>query len=125
MAGGPWVAQSFARPGIDYVKGGAEPPPMSYVLTFDDCYLDNWVHAAPILRESGVRASFGCVTAYLHDGPRRPDASMPEADLRELPVARDAAPVPEASSSSSSRGSWTAVFWPSPGGISRTWRCFP
>lgn len=75
---------------IDYVKGGAEPPQRSYALTFDDCYLDNWVHAAPILREYGVAAAFGCVTAYLHDGPRRPDASTPNVDLRELPVARDA-----------------------------------
>lgn len=75
---------------IDYLKGGVEPPKLSFALTFDDCYLDNWVHAAPILREYGVRASFGCVTAYLHDGPRRPDASTPGADLRELPVARDA-----------------------------------
>ena len=75
---------------IDYVKGGAEPPKLSYALTFDDCYLDNWVHAAPILRDYGVKASFGCVTAYLHDGPRRPDAATPGADLRELPIARDA-----------------------------------
>ncbi len=75
---------------IDYVKGGPEPPPYSYALTFDDCYLDNWVHAAPILRDLGVRASFGVATAYLHDGPRRPDAATPDADLRELPVARDA-----------------------------------
>ena len=75
---------------IDYVKGGAEPPKLSYALTFDDSYLDNWVHAAPILRDYGVKASFGCVTAYLHDGPRRPDAATPGADLRELPIARDA-----------------------------------
>lgn len=75
---------------VDYLKGGAEPPKLSYALTFDDCYLDNWVHAAPVLREYGVRASFGCATAYLHDGPRRPDASVAGADLRELPVARDA-----------------------------------
>ena len=75
---------------VDYLKGGAEPPKLSFALTFDDCYLDNWVHAAPLLREYGVHASFGCVTAYLHDGPRRPDASTPNADLRELPVARDA-----------------------------------
>ena len=75
---------------IDYVKGGVQPPPRSYVLTFDDCYLDNWVHAAPLLRSFGVRAAFGVATAYLHDGPRRPDAATPNADLRGLPVARDA-----------------------------------
>jgi len=75
---------------IDYLKGGEPPPPRSYVLTFDDCYLDNWVHAAPLLREAGVCASFGVVTAYLHDGPLRPDAATAGADLRGLPVARDA-----------------------------------
>lgn len=75
---------------IDYLKGGAEPPKLSFALTFDDCYLDNWVHAAPILRDYGFKAAFGVVTAYLHDGPRRPDAAVAGADLRELPVARDA-----------------------------------
>ena len=55
---------------IDYVKGGPRPPPRSYVLTFDDCYLDNWVHAAPLLKKYGVCASFGVATAYLHDGPQ-------------------------------------------------------
>lgn len=75
---------------IDYVKGGREPPPLSYAITFEDCYLDNWVHARPILRDYGVKASFGCVTAFLHDGPRRPDATAPEAELRDLPIARDA-----------------------------------
>lgn len=75
---------------VDYVKGGAAPPDRAFALTFDDCYLDNWVHAAPILREHGVQAAFGSVTAYLHDGPRRPDAQTAGADLRELPVARDA-----------------------------------
>ncbi len=84
-----WKSLSLDQ-AIDYIKGGPSPPPRSYVLTFDDCYLDNWVHAVPLLNRHGVCASFGCVTAYLHDGPRRPDASVEGADLRELPVARDA-----------------------------------
>ncbi|MDY0144708.1 MAG: polysaccharide deacetylase family protein [Kiritimatiellia bacterium] len=75
---------------IDYIKGGPRPPPRSYVLTFDDCYLDNWVHAAPLLIKYGVCASFGVATAYLHDGPRHPDAATAGADLRGLPMARDA-----------------------------------
>ncbi|MDD2240273.1 MAG: polysaccharide deacetylase family protein [Kiritimatiellae bacterium] len=75
---------------IDYVKGAPRPPPQSYVLTFDDCYLDNWVHAAPLLKKFGVCASFGVATAYLHDGPMHPDATTPGTDLRGLPVARDA-----------------------------------
>ena len=84
-----WQSLPLER-GIDYVKGGAAPPPRSYVLTFDDCYLDNWVHALPILEDMRVQASFGVVTAYLHDGEARPNASMRGADLRGLPVARDA-----------------------------------
>ena len=76
---------------LDYLKGNAPPPPpRSYVLTFDDCYLDNWIHAAPLLRDMHVRASFGVVTAYLHDGDPRPDSATSGADLRVLPVARDA-----------------------------------
>ena len=75
---------------IDYVKGRSELSPKSYAMTFDDCYLDNWVHAAPLLKIYRVKASFGVATAYLHDGARRPDASTPGADLRGLPVARDA-----------------------------------
>ncbi|NLB66132.1 MAG: polysaccharide deacetylase family protein [Lentisphaerae bacterium] len=75
---------------IDYMRGGAMLPERSYVLTFDDCYLDNWVHATPLLREFGVTAAFGVVTAFLHDGPRRPDATTAGADLRAMPMARDA-----------------------------------
>jgi len=75
---------------LDYLKKGTRLPAKSYLMTFDDCYLDNWIHAAPLLREYKVKAAFGCVTAFLHDGPCRPDSSTPNADLRELPVARDA-----------------------------------
>ncbi|MDR0993953.1 MAG: polysaccharide deacetylase family protein [Verrucomicrobiota bacterium] len=75
---------------LDYVKGGAALPKKSFALTFDTCYLDNWVHAVPLLDEFGVHAAFGCVTAYLHDGPCRPSSADIGADLRELPVGRDA-----------------------------------
>jgi hypothetical protein len=75
---------------VDYVKGGPALPPKAFAITFDDAYLDNWVHAVPLLRTYGFCASFGVATAYLHDGPRRPDSATPGADLRGLPVARDA-----------------------------------
>ncbi len=84
-----WTGISIDQ-ALDYLKGGPPPPARAYVMTFDDCYLDNWIHAAPLLREYKVKAAFGCVTAFLHDGPRRPDSATPNADLRELPVARDA-----------------------------------
>lgn len=75
---------------VGILKEGGEVPEKSVVITFDDCYLDNWVHAAPILRQTGLKAAFGVATAYLHDGPCRPDASTEGADLRGLPVAREA-----------------------------------
>lgn len=75
---------------VGLLKEGGEAPDKTAVVTFDDCYLDNWVHAQPILRETGLKGSFGVATAYVHGGGCRPDASTPEADLRGLPVAREA-----------------------------------
>lgn len=76
---------------VDILKGRREAPERAVAITFDDAYLDNWVHAAPLLRQEGCKASFGVTTAYLHDGPCcRPDCSTPGADLHALPVARDA-----------------------------------
>ncbi|MBP1590166.1 MAG: polysaccharide deacetylase family protein [Kiritimatiellae bacterium] len=76
---------------VDILKGHRELPEQAVAITFDDCYLDNWVHAAPLLRQEGFRASFGVATAYLHDGHScRPTCSTPGAALRDLPVARDA-----------------------------------
>lgn len=76
---------------LDILKGHRAMPERAVAITFDDCYLDNWVHAAPILRQEGCRASFGVATAYLHDGHScRPVCSTPGAELRDLPVARDA-----------------------------------
>ena len=76
---------------VDILKCRRPMPDRAVALTFDDCYLDNWVHAAPLLRQEGCRASFGVATAYLHDGPGcRPTCSTPGASLQDLPVARDA-----------------------------------
>ncbi|MBR6022696.1 MAG: polysaccharide deacetylase family protein, partial [Kiritimatiellae bacterium] len=75
---------------VGILKGGGEAPEKTAVVTFDDCYLDNWVHAAPILRATGMKGSFGVATAYVHGGGCRPDAGTAGADLRGLPVAREA-----------------------------------
>lgn len=75
---------------VRYVKGGAALPEKSYALTFDNVYLDHWVHTVPLLREFGVCAAFACATAYLHDGPCRPDSTSPGVDLRSLPMSREA-----------------------------------
>lgn len=75
---------------VDILSGEKAGPEKAVALTFDDSYLENWVHAAPLLRAAGMKASFGVATAYLHDGACRPDATTEGANLRELPLARDA-----------------------------------
>ncbi|WP_421377143.1 polysaccharide deacetylase family protein [Paraburkholderia sp. DD10] len=63
-----------------YLAG--EPiPGRSVVLTFDDGYLDNWVHAHPVLQAHGFTALCFLVTSWIGDGPARPharsDATLP------------------------------------------------
>lgn len=75
---------------VDFLKSGKPIREKPYAITFDDTYLDNWVYALPVLRRSGVRASFGCVSAYLHDGPPRPQATGDASSLPALPTSREA-----------------------------------
>ncbi len=84
-----WQCIPLSR-AVDYVKGRADAPEKSYALTFEDAFLDHWVYAAPLLREFGLKAAFTVVTAFLHDGPCRPDSTTAGADLRSLPMSRDA-----------------------------------
>ena len=46
-------------------------PKKSVLVTFDDGYLDNWVHAHPVLAEFGQRASIFLITGWVGDGPAR------------------------------------------------------
>jgi peptidoglycan/xylan/chitin deacetylase (PgdA/CDA1 family) len=56
-----------------YLAG--EPlPKKSLMLTFDDGYLDNWVHAHPVLRAHGLTALCFLVTSWIGDGPARANA---------------------------------------------------
>jgi peptidoglycan/xylan/chitin deacetylase (PgdA/CDA1 family) len=46
----------------------------SIMLTFDDGYLDNWVHAHPVLQAHGLTALCFLVTSWIGDGPVRAHA---------------------------------------------------
>lgn len=48
-------------------------PRKSVLITFDDGYLDNFVHAHPVLREHGLHAAIFLVTGWIGDGPARAD----------------------------------------------------
>ncbi|GAB7523436.1 polysaccharide deacetylase family protein [Paraburkholderia sp. 2C] len=63
-----------AREFADYLAGVAVAP-KSVVVTFDDGYLDNWVHAHPVLQKHGFNAIGFLVSAWPGDGPARPHAS--------------------------------------------------
>lgn len=56
---------------LAFLQGRSEPPPKSVLITFDDGYLDNYVHAYPVLRELGLKATVFAVTGWIGDGPAR------------------------------------------------------
>lgn len=50
---------------------GEALPAKSVMLTFDDGYLDNYVHAHPVLAEFGLHAVLFLITGRIGDGPAR------------------------------------------------------
>lgn len=50
---------------------GAALPAKSVMLSFDDGYLDNYVHAHPVLAEFGLHAVLFVITGRIGDGPAR------------------------------------------------------
>jgi peptidoglycan/xylan/chitin deacetylase (PgdA/CDA1 family) len=73
-----WLAQRgyrslSAREFADYLAG-APVAQKSVVVTFDDGYLDNWVHAHPVLQKHGFSAICFLVSAWPGDGPARAHA---------------------------------------------------
>lgn len=77
-----WIAANGWRTvGCDDLAGfiaGSSLPAKSVLLTFDDGYLDNYVHAWPVLREFGLHAAIFLVTGWLGDGPVRCPAGAGE-----------------------------------------------
>lgn len=53
---------------------GAPLPAKSFLITFDDGYLDNYVYAWPVLHEFGQRATIFIVTGWIGEGRARTTA---------------------------------------------------
>lgn len=60
-------------------------PKKSVLVTFDDGYLDNWVHAHPVLAEFGQRATIFLITGWIGDGLAR--TGMPDVPTHKQAMA--------------------------------------
>ncbi|HUL51206.1 MAG TPA: polysaccharide deacetylase family protein [Candidatus Nitrosotalea sp.] len=79
---------------LAFLKGRGNVPAKSVLITFDDGYLDNFVHAFPVLKQYGLQAVIFLVTGWIGDGPTRSCASNfdgstlpPTPDHRECKAA--------------------------------------
>lgn len=53
----------------DHLRAGTPLPERSIALTFDDGYLDNWVHVFPLLQKYGCRATIFVATDFVDPRP--------------------------------------------------------
>lgn len=60
------------------MEGRAPMTPRGFVVTFDDGYLDNWIHAFPVLKKLGVKATIYVVTSFVerHAAPRTAGSAL-------------------------------------------------
>jgi hypothetical protein len=54
----------------DHLRTGTPLPDRSIALTFDDGYLDNWVHVFPLLKKYGFKATIFVATDFVDPYPR-------------------------------------------------------
>ena len=73
------AGQSLSADQFAACLAGAPVPERSVLITFDDGYLNNWVHAHPVLARHGMRAVLFIITGWIGDGPVRPHAGRPAA----------------------------------------------
>ncbi|HCX34758.1 MAG TPA: hypothetical protein DHV08_15225 [Rhodocyclaceae bacterium] len=69
LAGAGWRSAGLGE--VERFFAGEPLPARSCVISFDDGYLDNWVHAHPVLAEFGMKAVLFVVTGWLGEGPAR------------------------------------------------------
>jgi peptidoglycan/xylan/chitin deacetylase (PgdA/CDA1 family) len=58
---------------IGFMRHGMQLPPKPVVITFDDCYFNNWYYAVPLLKEYDCCAIFFAITNRIAQGRERPN----------------------------------------------------
>lgn len=77
LARAGWRTAGLAE--VEAFCRGEAVPAKTCVVTFDDGYLDNFIHAHPVLAEFGQTAVLFVVTGWLGDGPvRGTDVATPD-----------------------------------------------
>ncbi|MBM4051076.1 MAG: hypothetical protein FJ279_38755, partial [Planctomycetes bacterium] len=92
MRDGGWQT-CFLDEVVAFVRGERTPSARTVAITFDDGYLDNWVHAFPLLTKHNAKATVFVITARPHDGSPRPKAAdCPPLDEAQRDAVRAGGP---------------------------------
>ena len=105
LAENRWKTLSMAE-FSNYLQTG-KIPPRHILLSFDDGYLDNWVHAHPVLQEFSLRATIFLITARIGDGAIR--SYHGQGVLPELPSHHEAAAAVNAGQCDTAYLRWSEV----------------
>ncbi|UOD33898.1 glycosyltransferase [Deferribacteraceae bacterium V6Fe1] len=66
----------------NFMLNNIKLPNKSVVITFDDCSLDNWIYAIPLLNKYNFSGIFFAITNFIGDGQKRPQ--FPNKNLPEI-----------------------------------------
>lgn len=66
----------------NFMSNNVKLPKKPVVITFDDCSLDNWVYAIPLLNKYNFSGIFFAITNFIGDGEKR--AQFPNKNLPEI-----------------------------------------
>lgn len=76
---------------VERFLAGGGLPKKSVLITFDDGYLDNWIHAHPVLEKYGLHAVLFIVTGWIGEGAPRAAAATPDHQTCKTKIAAGAA----------------------------------